>query len=89
MIKSTPQRKCIACGQSKFKKELIRIVKNKKNVINIDVSGKLSGRGAYICNSIECLTNTQNKKRLEKEFEMVIELDIYNQLREVIGNSEK
>ena len=48
-MKSIPQRTCSVCRTQKNKNELLRIVKNKDNIINVDESGKLSGRGAYIC----------------------------------------
>ena len=55
MQKKQPQRTCMGCNQKKDKKDLIRIVKNKENVINVDKTGKMQGRGAYICNDINCL----------------------------------
>ncbi len=53
--KSLPQRSCIGCNTKKDKKDLIRIVKNKDGNISIDKTGKANGRGAYICNNVECL----------------------------------
>ena len=52
-MKQAFQRKCMACNLKKDKYELIRIVKNKNNEILVDKTGKLDGRGAYICNNIE------------------------------------
>ena len=54
-MKKQPQRTCMGCSEKKDKKEFIRIVKNKNNEINIDKTGKLEGRGAYICDNIQCL----------------------------------
>ena len=62
---------------SKDKKEFIRIVKNKENEINIDKTGKMEGRGAYICDNIECLEKLIKTKRLEKVFDMKISEEIY------------
>ncbi len=83
-MKSLPQRTCIGCNQIKLKKELIRIVKNKEDQIFIDKTGKANGRGAYICDNIECLEKAIKTKRLERSFETQISDDIYNQLRETI-----
>ena len=47
--KKTPLRKCIGCNEMKDKKELIRIVRNKEGDMSIDLTGKMAGRGAYIC----------------------------------------
>ena len=53
-MKSQPQRTCMGCNTKKDKKDLIRIVKNKENIISIDKTGKMEGRGAYICDSVFC-----------------------------------
>lgn len=50
----------------KSKNDLIRIVKNKNDEINIDRTGKLDGRGAYICDNVQCLEKIIRSKRLEK-----------------------
>ena len=83
-MKSIPQRTCMGCNEKKDKKELIRIVKNNQNEINIDKTGKLEGRGAYICDDIKCLEKVLKSKRLEKVFEMKISEEIYENLRGVI-----
>ena len=82
--KRLPQRKCIGCNISKNKNELIRVVKNKVGEINIDKTGKLPGRGAYLCDNTECLEKAIKAHRLEKTFEMKIENDIYDKLRGVM-----
>lgn len=83
-LKSMPQRTCIGCNIKKDKIDLIRIVKNKSNEINIDKSGKLEGRGAYICDDLNCLEKAIKSKRLERTFEMKISEDVYENLRGVI-----
>ena len=85
-MKKIPQRSCMGCNQKKDKKDLIRIVKNKKGIINIDKTGKLEGRGAYICDNIECLEKVIKSKRLERVFETKIDDEIYNNLRGVISD---
>lgn len=83
-MKKQPQRTCMGCNQKKDKNELIRIVKNKNNEIMVDKTGKLDGRGAYICDNIECLEKLIKNKRLERIFEMKISNEIYESLRGVI-----
>ena len=83
-MKKQPQRTCMGCSEKKDKKEFIRIVKNKNNEINIDKTGKLEGRGAYICDNIQCLGKVIKSKRLEKVFDMKISEEIYENLRGVI-----
>lgn len=83
-MKSLPQRSCIGCNIKKNKKDLIRIVKDKDGNISIDKTGKANGRGAYICDNIECLEKAIKSKRLERTFEKSIDSKIYENLRGVI-----
>ena len=83
-MKSIPQRTCSVCRTQKNKSELLRVVKNKDNIIKVDETGKKSGRGAYICYDMECLEKAQKSKRLEKALEIKIEDEIYEQMKNVI-----
>ena len=83
-MKSIPQRTCSVCRTQKNKSELLRVVKNKDNIINVDEIGKQPGRGAYICYDMECLEKAQKSKRLEKALEIKIEDEIYEQMKNVI-----
>ena len=83
-MKRQPVRTCMGCKEKKEKKQLIRIVKNKMNEISLDRTGKQEGRGAYICDNIECLEKIIKSKRLEKIFDIKISDEIYENLRGVI-----
>lgn len=83
-MKKVPLRTCMGCNEKKPKKELVRIVKNKDGEIFIDRVGKADGRGAYICDSIDCLERIIKSKRLEKVLEVKIPEEVYNNLRGVI-----
>ncbi len=83
-MKKIVQRTCMGCNQKKDKKDLIRIVMNKEGIISIDKTGKLPGRGAYICDDINCLDKLIKSKRLNKVFEIKIGEEIYKNLRGVI-----
>ena len=83
-MKKIVQRMCIGCNEKKDKRELIRIVLNKQGEISIDKTGKLEGRGAYICDNIDCLENAIKSRKLERAFDTKIEEHIYNKLRGVI-----
>ena len=80
-LKKMPERTCIGCNEVKQKNELIRIVKTKENEIFVDKTSKASGRGAYICNNVECLEKAIKSKRLNKTFKMQIDNQIYEILR--------
>jgi predicted RNA-binding protein YlxR (DUF448 family) len=79
-IKKMPQRKCIGCGISKNKKDLIRVVRSPENDISIDLKGKKSGRGAYICKDENCLKKAVKAKRFEKNLEVEISPEILEAL---------
>ncbi len=83
-MKEMPKRTCIGCNETKLKKELIRIVKNKEGQIFIDKTGKANGRGAYICDNIECLEKAIKTKKLERTFEMNIDTKLYEELKAVL-----
>ena len=82
--KKKPERTCIACNEQKEKKELLRIVKSKEGIIEVDETGKKNGRGAYICKSEECLEKLIKSKKLQKVFEKDIEEELYENIRGVI-----
>ena len=81
-----PLRKCVACGESKPKKQLLRIVSNKEEGVVVDLTGKKNGRGAYICGNIECLNLAIKNKKLSRALETEIPDTIYEELKKVIGN---
>ena len=87
-MKKIPQRTCIGCNSKKDKKELIRVVKNKDGEISIDLTGKKDGRGIYLCKSEECLNKAIKNKRISRTFEMEIDQNIYENLREFINGGE-
>lgn len=97
--KRIPLRKCTGCGEMKPKKELVRVVKapdikdengeiTKRGEISLDYTGKKPGRGAYVCNSSDCLAKAKKAHRLERAFSCRIPDEVYNNLEEGINKSE-
>lgn len=84
-MKKILSRTCIGCGTQKSKTELIRIVKTQSGEIKLDKTGKLPGRGAYICDKSECLNLAIRSKKLEKTFETKIEESVYESLKNTIN----
>ena len=82
--KKKPARTCMACNEQKEKNELLRIVKSKEGIIEVDLTGKKSGRGAYICKNEDCLKKIIKSKRLEKVFEKEISAELYESIRGVV-----
>ena len=87
-IRKIPLRKCVGCNDSKPKKELIRVVKNKENEIKVDLTGKANGRGAYICNDPECFKKAKKTKSLNRALETGIPDEIYDDLLEEISDDK-
>ena len=85
-VKKIPLRMCTGCMEMKPKKELIRIVKTPEGEVCVDLTGKKSGRGAYICKCIECLEKSFKAKRLSRNLDTPISEEIYDKLKEEIGN---
>lgn len=84
MQKKPILRRCIACQKQKEKNELIRIVKPKDEALQIDLTGKKNGRGAYICKSEECFNKAIKSKKLERTFEIEISDIFLESLRGII-----
>ena len=87
MQKKIPMRRCLGCMESKPKKELIRIVKSSDGDISIDRTGRKNGRGAYFCDSKECLEKAIKSGRIQKEFEMQISKETFDKLTAEFLNS--
>jgi len=78
-----PIRTCIGCNVKRDKVCFIRIMK-KNNQIEVDKIGTKEGRGAYICDSIECFEKAYKLKKIEKVFKMKINEEVYERLRGII-----
>lgn len=84
-MRKIPQRTCVVCKTKKDKNKLIRIVRNRNNEINIEEKGKLEGKGAYICDSIDCLEKAKKAKSLERALEVEIPNEIFEKLGERVN----
>ncbi len=83
MTKNIPLRMCCVCRESKDKKELLRIVKNKEGEIFIDPTGKANGRGAYICKNGTCAEEAEKKRALERSFKVSVGKELFLSLDEM------
>lgn len=78
-------RTCIACREEKPKREMLRVVKNAAGEIRLDFSGKLPGRGAYICDSAECIKKLRKYRLLNKNFSCQVPEEVYLRIEEEYG----
>ena len=70
--KKVPERKCVGCNERKPKNELVRVLRTPEGEIQIDRTGKKSGRGAYLCHSTACFAKAIKAKRLQAALECEI-----------------
>ena len=80
MQKKIPQRQCMGCRERKAKRELIRVVRMTDGNVSLDFSGKLNGRGAYICPNAECLQKARKAKSFERSLETEVPEQVYERL---------
>ena len=82
--KKVPLRTCIVTKENLPKSELLRIVRTPDGDIEVDETGKLNGRGAYIKKDLSVLESLQKSKLLEKKLECKIEDSVYGQIKNII-----
>lgn len=85
MEKKLQQRMCVVCRQMYDKSKLFRIVLSHDGEAQLDLSGKASGRGAYICSNPDCLKNMTKKKALSRAFRREIPLCQYDAITEKLN----
>ncbi|WP_285766629.1 YlxR family protein [Peribacillus sp. SI8-4] len=86
--KKIPMRKCVATGEMKPKKELIRVVRSKEGEVSLDPTGKKSGRGAYLTLDRDIIELAKKKNVLANHLSTQIDSSLYEQLLELV-NEEK
>ena len=79
-MKVIPQRTCVVCKSKQDKNNLVRIVKTPEGKIVLDKTGKVNGRGAYICNNISCIEKCAKTHALNRAFKQEITAEAYNML---------
>jgi len=86
--KELPERKCLGCGESKPKQTLARIVRAPDGAVSLDLTGRKSGRGAYVCRCAECLRKARRAKRIERSLEVEIPDEVYDTLEKELAENE-
>ena len=88
MGKKIPLRQCVGCNEMKSKKEMLRVLKTAENEVILDATGKLNGRGAYLCKNEECLKKAIKHKGIERSLKMNIDKTVYEKLEKEFLNVE-
>lgn len=84
-VKKIPTRRCTGCGEHFPKNTLIRVLRTPEGEITLDLTGKKSGRGAYICKNAACLKKARKSRRIESSLECPISEELYNRMEEELA----
>ena len=87
MQKRIPQRQCMGCRERRNKRDMIRVVRTPEGAVNLDFSGKMNGRGAYICPDPECLKKAIRSKSLDRSLEVTIPQEVMDRLQKEMEES--
>lgn len=86
-VRKIPERTCVVTHEKFPKKELLRIVRSKEGIVEVDLTGKKNGRGAYIKKDLDVLKKARQSKILEKHLEVSIDDTVYDEIENVIKNN--
>ncbi len=85
-IKKIPMRQCLGCNEHKPKAELLRVVRDPEGGISLDLRGKKSGRGAYLCRDVKCFRRARKSKRIDRALECEIPESVYDAMEQELQN---
>ena len=89
MNKKIPLRLCVGCREMKPKKDMIRVVKTPENEIILDTTGRKNGRGAYICNDVECLKKAVKSSAIDRSLKINVEKSVYEEMERQMSNENE
>lgn len=84
-VRKIPTRRCTGCGEHFPKNTLIRVLRTPDGSITLDLTGKMSGRGAYICKNAACLKKARKSRRIESSLECAISEELYEKMEEELA----
>lgn len=87
--KKAPMRQCVGCRELRNKKDLMRILKTPDNNVIFDDTGRMNGRGAYICPSVECLKKARRTKAIERSLDISIPDEVYDAIERQMSELDK
>ena len=77
--KKIEMRRCVVCRKVRHKSELLRVVKSAEK-FSLDLTGKVGGRGSYVCKSAECAAKLFKRRNFDKIFKVKLPDDIYEKI---------
>ena len=87
-VKKIPTRRCTGCGEHFPKNTLIRVLRTPEGEVVLDLTGKKSGRGAYICKNAACFKKARKSRRIESSLECQISEELYNRMEEELDGGK-
>ena len=81
--KKIPLRTCAGCGEQKEKRALVRVVRTPEGQVVLDATGKVNGRGVYLCPDPACLAKAKKAKRVERSLEVPVPEEVWLRLEEI------
>ena len=82
-------RMCVGCREEKTKRELLRIVRNASGEdVQIDITGKAPGRGAYVCLNRACIMEAKKTNALSRALRVRIPDLLYAELLSLLEGKE-
>ena len=89
MLKKKPMRSCVVTKEKLEKKDLLRIVRNKDGIVSLDVTGKASGKGAYLKKDEEVILKARQNKILDRVLETTIPDEIYEEMLNIVNKQKE
>ena len=88
MGKTVPVRLCLGCREPKAKNEMLRIVRIGDDDVILDLKGKVSGRGAYICKNKACFDKAVKSRALDRALGVNIPTEIFDSIKQFFDGPE-
>jgi len=88
-VRHVPERQCVACRQMRPKRELIRVVRTPAGEVRVDATGKVSGRGAYVCPAGDCADIAVRERRLQHVLEVSIPEAVVLELQAMVARTAR
>jgi hypothetical protein len=85
-VRRAPTRSCVACRTSREKRELLRVVRTPEGAIRADLTGRSSGRGAYVCRDRACITIAIDRGSLARALETPVPAGLADELAAAVTN---
>lgn len=86
VAKHIPERQCCGCGQMFPKKQLVRVVRAADGTVSLDLTGKKSGRGAYLCKSLACYQKARKTRKIERALSVEIPAELYDAMERELAD---